>query len=115
MTPNKHVGSNWLHLKSNKKVVIVGHGMLEATARPCFFYNEEGENVIWARDSEEFLDGRFQQLSYQVVLFSEAGIMIALVKCGVPLSDLVKEHPEVMRITDQEGTELWTREQPVPQ
>lgn len=115
MTPNKHVGSNWLHKKSGKKVVIVGHGKLEATNRPRFFYNEEGDRTIWARDSEEFLDGRFEQLAYRVALYTPLGILIALVKTGVPLAELVKEHPDVTLITDQEGTELWTAEQPALQ
>lgn len=109
MTPNKHVGSNWLHRKSGKKVVIIGHGKLEHNARPCFFYNEDGDEVIWARDQEEFLDGRFEQLAYQVAVFCDQSIVIALVQTSTKISDVVKELPGAFRVTDQEGTELWAK------
>jgi hypothetical protein len=60
-------GTIWLHLKSGKKYVIIGMCRLEATNAPAYLYTSiEDESVVWARDMDEFLDGRFENISKRV-------------------------------------------------
>ncbi|MEX5515688.1 hypothetical protein [Pseudophaeobacter sp. 1A09344] len=56
------MGSRWLHLKSGVEYAVHGHCFLEASATPAILYasTTDGENPIWARGADEFLDGRFE-------------------------------------------------------
>jgi hypothetical protein len=56
-------GQVWKHLKSGGIYSIVGHCQLEATNRPAVLYaSVSGDGRTWARDEEEFMDGRFIKL-----------------------------------------------------
>lgn len=56
----KYKGSAWRHVKSDHIYVIVGECRLEATGKPAFLYSAPGWDIPWARDKDEFLDGRFE-------------------------------------------------------
>lgn len=57
------IGSRWQHLKTDHTYVVTGHCLLEATAKPAILYKHvDGDGLgrpMWARDAEQFLDGRF--------------------------------------------------------
>lgn len=58
------LGRVYKHLKSGGIYAIVGHCQLEATNRPAVLYaSTVGDSKIWARDLEEFMDGRFVPVS----------------------------------------------------
>lgn len=58
------IGTLWVHLKTSHLYVIVGDCQLEATNRPAVLYRlVGGEGPVWARDMEEFMDGRFAEVS----------------------------------------------------
>ena len=57
---DKIVGSQWLHIKSQKRYMIVGTCRLESTNSPAYLYLDDA-GIVWARDKDEFLDGRFQR------------------------------------------------------
>ena len=52
------LGTEWRHIKSGRLYVTVGKCRLEATAAPAVLYRGE-DGTVWARDMDEFLDGRF--------------------------------------------------------
>ena len=60
-------GTVWKHIKTGGTYTVVGNCQLEATNRPAVLYvSTNGDGRTWARDLEEFMDGRFvrlQQLS----------------------------------------------------
>jgi hypothetical protein len=61
------IGGLWRHVKTGHDYVILGQCRLEATNRPGILYRRvNGEDVMtWARDEEEFCDGRFIPVSTQ--------------------------------------------------
>lgn len=104
---SKYAGSEWVHLKTGKQVTVAVRGVIEETGRPCLIYSEAGNPTIWVRDEAVFLDGRFKQLSYRAVLdFGDHQIYL-LLKTDVPLSEIARHHPGLVRVLDLEGTELW--------
>jgi len=56
----------WLHKKTGREYVVEGVCTLEHSNKPAYLYRsyQEGgdDGVLWARDKEEFLDGRFELL-----------------------------------------------------
>ena len=55
-----YIGTTWKHVKTGGVYSIVGSCQLEATDRPAILYRSaKGAGPIWARDYEEFMDGRF--------------------------------------------------------
>lgn len=52
------VGSEWLHIKSGHSYRIIGACRLEHSNAPAYLYVGE-DGTVWARDMDEFLDGRF--------------------------------------------------------
>ena len=58
------VGSRWRHLKSNTEYLVTGQCVLEATANAAILYTPRTgqDNFAFARDADEFLDGRFQRV-----------------------------------------------------
>lgn len=57
---DKIVGSQWLHVKSEKRYTIIGTCRLEKENAPAYLYKGD-DGVVWAREKDEFLDGRFQR------------------------------------------------------
>lgn len=58
------IGTMWLHVKTGHLYIVVGECWLEATNAPAVLYHRAGGvGPTWARDREEFLDGRFAQVS----------------------------------------------------
>ena len=55
-------GTLWQHQKSGGEYTITGHCMLEATRKAAVLYRCHETGILWARDADEFLDGRFEQL-----------------------------------------------------
>jgi len=56
-------GSLWTHRKTAHIYVVIGECQLEATNRPAVLYrqiNHPDGGKLWARDRDEFLDGRFE-------------------------------------------------------
>ena len=56
--------SVWRHNKTNHRYVIVGECRLEHSNAPAFLYTriDVPDGIVWARDRDEFLDGRFDRL-----------------------------------------------------
>lgn len=53
-------GTIWKHIKSGETYAIVGNCLLEATNSPAVLYASTiGDGRVWARDLDEFMDGRF--------------------------------------------------------
>lgn len=58
------IGTLWLHLKTNHLYVVVGDCLIEATCRPAVLYTlVGGGGPTWARDRDEFMDGRFAEVA----------------------------------------------------
>lgn len=55
------VGSRWLHVKTDREYTIIGKCRLEGTNAPAYLYVGDDE-IVWARDMDEFLDGRFVKI-----------------------------------------------------
>ena len=57
-------GSRWRHLKSDTDYLVTGHCVLEATGKAAIMYTpmKGPADFAFARDSDEFLDGRFLRL-----------------------------------------------------
>lgn len=56
-------GSIWRHVKTGKVYSVVGTCRLEATNSPAVLYaSPDDGGVVWARDMDEFLDGRFERV-----------------------------------------------------
>ena len=55
------IGKLYCHLKSGHIYVVTGECLLEATAKPGVLYRRVNlpDAPLWARDKDEFLDGRF--------------------------------------------------------
>lgn len=62
MADHSLIGTTWLHVKSQRLYMIVGTCRLEATNTPAFLYRNDDDGIVWARDMDEFLDGRFERL-----------------------------------------------------
>lgn len=56
------IGSMWLHKKTNNVYAIIGRCILESTNMPGILYRKPADREAWARDEEEFMDGRFERL-----------------------------------------------------
>lgn len=58
-------GTRWKHLKTGNIYVTVGGCRLEKTGEPAVLYRraDSDDDTIWARASDEFLDGRFEKLA----------------------------------------------------
>jgi hypothetical protein len=54
----------WRHKKTHQVYIIVGQCRLEKTGQAAFLYVRDADagGTPWAREKEEFLDGRFEQL-----------------------------------------------------
>lgn len=64
---NIQKGQFWRHKKTGSVYYITGFCTLEATNKTAVLYIEEeadegAEELPWARDQDEFLDGRFELL-----------------------------------------------------
>ena len=61
MVPNGFLYTRWLHKKSQHQYFIIGECRLEATNKRAFLYVpvDDRNGTPWARDIDEFLDGRF--------------------------------------------------------
>lgn len=59
---DKNIGTVWKHVKSGTDYLIAGECRLEATGEPAYLYKRMDGIILWARDKEEFLDGRFEKL-----------------------------------------------------
>jgi hypothetical protein len=57
------VGTVWRHKKSGGVYTVIGTCRLEATNAPAYLYTSTANGVIWARDMDEFLDGRFENIT----------------------------------------------------
>lgn len=55
------VGSRWRHVKTGREYTIIGKCRLEGTNTPAYLYVGE-DGIAWARDMDEFLDGRFVKI-----------------------------------------------------
>jgi hypothetical protein len=57
-------GTQWRHLKTGNIYVTVGRCRLEKTGEPAVLYRcvSPASDVVWARASDEFLDGRFERV-----------------------------------------------------
>lgn len=58
-------GQFWTHIKTGGTYFITGFCILESTNKDAVLYiNETADDGVtpWARDKEEFLDGRFERL-----------------------------------------------------
>lgn len=58
-------GSVWRHVKTGKVYAVIGRCRLEATNRPGVLYTRPEDGTVWARDADEFLDGRFERLTFE--------------------------------------------------
>lgn len=56
-------GSVWRHVKSGKVYTVIGGCHLEATGEPAVLYTRPDDGMIWARATDEFLDGRFERIN----------------------------------------------------
>ena len=67
MSDNWTNGTLWRHIKSGGVYLTVGSCRLEKTGQPAVLYRHpEPENsTVWARDMDEFLDGRFERVNSQ--------------------------------------------------
>ncbi len=52
------ITNTYKHVKTGGIYTIEGECRLEATNRPAILYRGK-DGVLWARDKEEFFDGRF--------------------------------------------------------
>lgn len=57
------VGTVWRHKKTGGVYAIIGVCRLEATNAPAYLYTSTSNGVVWARDMDEFLDGRFENIT----------------------------------------------------
>lgn len=64
MEQDEFLYQRWKHERSGYTYIIVGVCRLEATNRPAYLYTqiEQPDGIVWARDMDEFLDGRFMPL-----------------------------------------------------
>ncbi len=60
-----YVGSLWTHLKTAQLYVVIGFCRLEASNKTAVLYQPVNAacNYPWARDLDEFLDGRFERFT----------------------------------------------------
>lgn len=58
------VASAWRHQRTGGVYIVMGYCRIEATARPAVLYaSVKGDtDMPWARDAEEFTDGRFRRV-----------------------------------------------------
>ena len=58
------LGRFWRHEKTGKHYEVLGTGYIEATLTPCVIYRRKsGDDIVWVRPLEEFLDGRFEDIN----------------------------------------------------
>lgn len=57
------VGTVWRHKKTGNVYVIIGTCRLEATNATAYLYTSSSNGVVWARDADEFLDGRYENIT----------------------------------------------------
>lgn len=64
---NDHVlvGTIWRHKKTRRVYVVMGQCRLEATNAPGLLYRSAQDGTTWARDLDEFLDGRFEPVEIE--------------------------------------------------
>ncbi len=59
-------GTRWRHVKTGDIYLTVGKCRLEKTGEPAVLYQlactDGKDGTVWARASDEFLDGRFERL-----------------------------------------------------
>lgn len=65
MSEDWRKGTRWRHIKTGNIYVTVGSCRLEATGEPAVLYRraDDEDDTVWARASDEFLDGRFERLA----------------------------------------------------
>lgn len=58
-------GTRWKHLNTGNIYVTVGRCRLAKTGEPAVLYRraDSDDDTVWARASDEFLDGRFEKLA----------------------------------------------------
>jgi hypothetical protein len=62
--PNWTRGSVWKHLKTGRIYTVIGSCRLEATGEPAVLYTCPDDGILWARATDEFLDGRFERVTF---------------------------------------------------
>lgn len=63
-TKDWRTGTLWKHEKSAQIYLTIGGCRLEATGEPAVLYRiaDNERSTVWARASDEFLDGRFTRV-----------------------------------------------------
>lgn len=56
------IGSIWRHIKTGHVYAITGTCRLEHSNEPAYLYCRPEDGVTWARNMDQFLDGRFERL-----------------------------------------------------
>lgn len=64
--------SKWRHVKTGNIYTVVGACRLEHSNSPAYLYMDKA-GIIWARDKDEFLDGRFEPLDNHYDLVKKEG------------------------------------------
>lgn len=56
--------SRWRHAKTHHDYIIIGECRLESTSAPAYLYvrADDPAGIPWAREKDEFLDGRFVRM-----------------------------------------------------
>lgn len=63
MTPEHPViGTHWRHKKTGHIYKVIGVCRLEHSNAPAYLYRRPEDGITWARDMDEFLDGRFERI-----------------------------------------------------
>lgn len=62
--PADPIGTVWRHRKTGHVYTIIGTCRLEATNAPAYLYRRPEDGITWARDMDEFLDGRFERIEF---------------------------------------------------
>ena len=64
MREDKLIGSTWRHVNTGRVYALVGKCRLEHNNAPAYLYRRTEDGITWARDMDEFLDGRFERISF---------------------------------------------------
>jgi hypothetical protein len=56
-------GTVWRHKKTGGLYTIMSECRLERTNEPMFIYLAHYDGTLWARAKDEFLDGRFEEIT----------------------------------------------------
>jgi len=66
MEEASEIGSVWRHKKTGSVYTIIGACRLEHSNAPAYLYRlaHDPDGITWARDMDEFLDGRFEKITF---------------------------------------------------